>query len=142
MARRLSAEGAEKSWDQCRIKLKNLKSQYRYVKERIPSVASLDLEDDEVMRHLVTECQARGISPSSLKHLRYLRRFLAKINGARSRGGGNGNGPVYGINAGFESMSAEEPKPRLISITADTNGENSFIFNEAVRETEIAFSRF
>ena len=28
----MTAEGSEKTWDQCRIKLKNLKSQYRYVK--------------------------------------------------------------------------------------------------------------
>ncbi len=32
VAQRLGAEGADKTWDQCRIKLKNLKSQYRYVK--------------------------------------------------------------------------------------------------------------
>ena len=32
VAARLNAEGAEKTWDQCRIKLKNLKSQYRYIK--------------------------------------------------------------------------------------------------------------
>ncbi len=35
MAQRLGAEGADKTWDQCRIKLKNLKSQYRYVKVRV-----------------------------------------------------------------------------------------------------------
>ena len=32
VAARLNSEGAEKTWDQCRIKLKNLKSQYRYIK--------------------------------------------------------------------------------------------------------------
>ncbi len=82
MARRLCAEGAEKTWDQCRIKLKNLKSQYRYVKERIPGVATLDLEDEAVMKSLIAECQTRGISPSSLKHLRYLRQFLARMSQA------------------------------------------------------------
>ena len=53
----MCAEGAEKTWDQCRIKLKNLKSQYRYVKERIPDIDTLDLEDDNVVRQLISECQ-------------------------------------------------------------------------------------
>ena len=38
VAQRMTAEGSEKTWDQCRIKLKNLKSQYRYVKDRIPNI--------------------------------------------------------------------------------------------------------
>ena len=74
----MCTEGAEKTWDQCRIKLKNLKSQYRYVKERIPNIDDLDLEDDDVVRQLIAECQGRGISPSSIKHLRSLLRFLNK----------------------------------------------------------------
>jgi len=78
IAQRMCAEGAEKTWDQCRIKLKNLKSQYRYVKERIPTIDTLDLEDDDVVRQLIGECQGRGISPSSIKHLRFLLRFLNK----------------------------------------------------------------
>ena len=79
IAQRMCSEGAEKTWDQCRIKLKNLKSQYRYVKERIPNIDDLDLEDDDVVRQLIAECQGRGISPSSIKHLRSLLRFLNKI---------------------------------------------------------------
>ena len=78
IAQRMCSEGAEKTWDQCRIKLKNLKSQYRYVKERIPNIDDLDLEDDDVVRQLIAECQGRGISPSSIKHLRSLLRFLNK----------------------------------------------------------------
>jgi len=78
IAQRMCAEGAEKTWDQCRIKLKNLKSQYRYVKERIPAIDDLDLENDDVVRQLISECQGRGISPSSIKHLRFLLRFLNK----------------------------------------------------------------
>ena len=58
MAARLNAEGADKTWDQCRIKLKNLKSQYRYIKERVPSVGAADLEDDTIMRTLAHDCQA------------------------------------------------------------------------------------
>ncbi len=42
---------------QCRIKLKNLKSQYRYVKDRIPNIDELDLEDDEVVKDLIAKCQ-------------------------------------------------------------------------------------
>ena len=78
VAQRMTAEGSEKTWDQCRIKLKNLKSQYRYVKDRIPNIDEVDLEDDEVLKQLIAECQGRGISPSNIKHLRYLKRFLQK----------------------------------------------------------------
>ena len=42
---------------QCRIKLKNLKSQYRYVKDRIPNIDDLDLEEDEVVKELIAKCQ-------------------------------------------------------------------------------------
>ena len=49
VAQRMTTEGSEKTWDQCRIKLKNLKSQYRYVKDRIPNIDEVDLEDDEVI---------------------------------------------------------------------------------------------
>lgn len=82
----MTAEGSEKTWDQCRIKLKNLKSQYRYVKDRIPNIDEVDLEDDEVLKQLVAECQGRGISPSNIKHLRYLRRFLRKTTDFASNG--------------------------------------------------------
>ena len=57
MAQKLRAEGSEKTWDQCRIKLKNLKSQYRYVKERIPNIDEVDLEDEEVLKQLIADCQ-------------------------------------------------------------------------------------
>eukprot|EP00095_Tigriopus_kingsejongensis_P009202 maker-scaffold299_size217019-snap-gene-1.33 protein:Tk09202 transcript:maker-scaffold299_size217019-snap-gene-1.33-mRNA-1 annotation:"atp-dependent -nad h-hydrate dehydratase isoform x1" len=86
VAGKLCSEGAEKTWDQCRIKLKNLKSQYRYVKERIPYIINLNLEDDETMKRLITDCQSRGISPSSLKHLRYLRRFLNRMASLKAQG--------------------------------------------------------
>ncbi|TRY75447.1 hypothetical protein TCAL_08366 [Tigriopus californicus] len=86
VAGKLCSEGAEKTWDQCRIKLKNLKSQYRYVKERIPYIVNLNLEDDETMKRLISDCQSRGISPSSLKHLRYLRRFLNRMTSLKAQG--------------------------------------------------------
>lgn len=82
VAQRMCAEGADKTWDQCRIKLKNLKSQYRYVKDRIPNIDDLDLEDDDVVKELITKCQGRGISPSSIKHLRFLKRFLSRQSSA------------------------------------------------------------
>merc|ERR1712001_399568 len=78
VSQKLALEGCDKTWDQCRIKLKNLKSQYRYVKDRIPNIDDVDLEDDEVLKQLIAECQGRGISPSNIKHLRYLKRFLQK----------------------------------------------------------------
>ena len=37
--------------------MKNLKSQYRFVKERIPNIDDLDLEDDEVVKELIAKCQ-------------------------------------------------------------------------------------
>ncbi len=48
-------------------------------------MATINLENEDSMKHLISECQARGISPSSLKHLKYLRRFLAKVNQVRLR---------------------------------------------------------
>ena len=72
----MSVEGAEKTWDQCRIKLKNLKSQYRYVKEGIPNVDHLNLENDEAVKQLIAMCQEKGISPACIKHIRFLRRFM------------------------------------------------------------------
>merc|ERR1712212_310459 len=78
-AQKLRAEGSEKTWDQCRIKLKNLKSQYRYVKERIPNIDEVDLEDEEVLKQLIADCQGRGISPSHIKNLKFIKRFLMKM---------------------------------------------------------------
>ena len=57
VAQKMKSQGSEKTWDQCRIKLKNLKSQYRYVKDRIPNIDEVDLEDDEVLKQLIAECQ-------------------------------------------------------------------------------------
>ena len=31
VSRKMAGEGCEKTWDQCRVKLKNLKSQWRWV---------------------------------------------------------------------------------------------------------------
>lgn len=117
-------DGAEKSWDQCRIKLKNLKSQYRYVKERIPNIDELDLEDDNVVRQLIAECQGRGISPSSIKHLRFLLRFLGKVKVVTSTvtvkseyisavGGGHGlgNGGTAAASSTTGSATAASPQP-------------------------------
>ena len=56
-AQKLRTEGSEKTWDQCRIKLKNLKSQYRMLKERIPNINDVDLEDDDVLKQLIADCQ-------------------------------------------------------------------------------------
>merc|ERR1719433_460264 len=85
VAQKMALEGSEKNWDQCRIKLKNLKSQYRYVKDRIPNIDDVDLEQDEILKQLIAECQSKGISSSSLKHLRYLKRFLATMNSYKSK---------------------------------------------------------
>ena len=85
MAQKLNEEGAEKTWDQCRIKLKNLKSQYRHVKERIPNIDEVDLDDEDILMQLVQESQSRGISPSNIRHLKYLNRFLLKSSEVSSR---------------------------------------------------------
>ena len=124
VAQRLCAEGAPKTTDQCQIKLKNLKAQYRYIKERFPQVAQLDLEDDEVLQRLVYECESRGISPYYTKHLRYLKRFLSVLSGAKaprqhkkpsayvpSSSFGFGNLP-NGINMPITSSSSSSLAPR------------------------------
>ena len=80
---KMAGEGCEKSWDQCRVKLKNLKSQWRYVKDRIPGIESADLDDEEVVRTLGQECQSRGVSPSCIKHLRLLKQFLVSLTAVR-----------------------------------------------------------
>jgi len=80
---KMAGEGCEKSWDQCRVKLKNLKSQWRYVKDRIPGIESADLDDEDVVRTLGQECQSRGVSPSCIKHLRLLKQFLVSLAAVR-----------------------------------------------------------
>lgn len=60
VSRKMAGEGSEKTWDQCRVKLKNLKSQWRYVKDRIPGIETADLDDEDVVRQLSQECQTRG----------------------------------------------------------------------------------
>ena len=80
---KMAGEGCEKSWDQCRVKLKNLKSQWRYVKDRIPGIEGADLDDEEVVRTLGQECQSRGVSPSCIKHLRLLKQFLVSLTAVR-----------------------------------------------------------
>ena len=65
--------------------MKNLKSQYRYVKERIPNIDEIDLDDEDILKQLVQESQSRGISPSNIRHLKYLKRFLLKSSEVSSR---------------------------------------------------------
>jgi len=123
IAARLVSEGADKTWDQCRIKLKNLKSQYRYVKERIPYIDDLDLEDENVVKQLLTECQARAISPSSIKHLRFLLRFLCKLKMMTAMSAAGEMKPAAVAVAGSSSstrsglsLSNQLPPPTLATI--------------------------
>lgn len=67
----------------CRVKLKNLKSQWRYVKDRIPGIETADLDDEDVVRQLGQDCQTRGVSPSCIKHLRLLKQFLVSLAAVR-----------------------------------------------------------
>jgi hypothetical protein len=70
VSQKMLSEGSEKSWDQCRVKLKNLKSQWRYVRDRVPGIEEADMEDEDVVRQVMTDCQNRGVSPTCIKHLR------------------------------------------------------------------------
>lgn len=79
VAQELHSKGSEKTWDQCRLKLKNLKSKYRYVKERIPNIDEVDVEDKDILKQLIADCQGRGISASNIKHMKYLKRFFNKL---------------------------------------------------------------
>ena len=69
MSRKMAGEGSEKTWDQCRVKLKNLKSQWRYVKDRIPGIETADLDDEDVVRQLSQECQTRGGELTIIPHI-------------------------------------------------------------------------
>ena len=71
VSQKMLSEGSEKTWDQCRVKLKNLKSQWRYVRDRVPGIEEADMEDEDVVRQVMTDCQNRGVSPTCVKHLRY-----------------------------------------------------------------------
>ena len=53
------------------------------VKDRIPGIETADLEDEVMVVQLGEECQARGVSPSCIKHLRLLKRFLISLNAVR-----------------------------------------------------------
>merc|ERR1719367_1430468 len=86
VSRKMAGEGCEKTWDQCRVKLKNLKSQWRYVKDRLPGIEEADLNEEETVRQLMHECQSRGVSPSCIKHLRLLKQFLLSLSAVK-RGG-------------------------------------------------------
>ena len=57
-----------------------MKSQYRYIKERIPNIDEMNFDDADVLRKLISECQGRGISPANLKYLKPLRIFLIKAS--------------------------------------------------------------
>lgn len=83
VSRKMAGEGCEKTWDQCRVKLKNLKSQWRYVKDRLPGIEEADLNDEETVRQLMHECQSRGVSPSCIKHLRLLKQFLMSLSAVK-----------------------------------------------------------
>jgi len=83
VSRKMCGEGSEKTWDQCRVKLKNLKSQWRYVKDRVPGIEDADMNDENVVRQLMSECQARGVSPACIKHLRLLKQFLQSLAAVR-----------------------------------------------------------
>jgi len=85
VAQKLRAEGSEKTWEQCRIKLQNLKAQYRYVKERIPNIDEIDINNDEFLKQLIADCQGLAISPSHIRNLKFIKRFLMKF--AEENGG-------------------------------------------------------
>ncbi len=140
VAQRLRQEGADKTWDQCRIKLKNLKSQYRYVKERLPDVVHLDLEDDDVLKRLAAECQSRGISPSSLKHLRYLRRFLAKMSSARSKN--PLHNPPHDVIHEIEPRIVEEEHDPLLQDHDEDEEEAEIAMSDNDEETPPKRARF
>ncbi|XP_023328222.1 solute carrier organic anion transporter family member 4A1 isoform X2 [Eurytemora carolleeae] len=79
VSQKMYLEGSEKSWDQCKIKLKNLKSQWRNVKDRVPRLDEIDLEDEAELKDLMHDCQNNGVSPFCVKHLRGLKRFLESL---------------------------------------------------------------
>lgn len=77
VAQMLCAEGYGKTWTQCETKLKNLKSQHRMITRKIPNIhdTSLDIESNDILKQLITEYR---LTPSSIKHMRFLNQFLDK----------------------------------------------------------------
>jgi len=104
VSRKMAGEGSEKTWDQCRVKLKNLKSQWRYVKDRLPGIEEADLDNEDAVRQLMHECQARGVSPSCIKHLRLLKQFLVSLAAVRK----GISPPRYKTEVNFGQMEAEQ----------------------------------
>jgi len=104
VSRKMAGEGSEKTWDQCRVKLKNLKSQWRYVKDRLPGIEEADLDNEDAVRQLMHECQARGVSPSCIKHLRLLKQFLLSLAAIRK----GISPPRYKTEVNFGQMEAEQ----------------------------------
>jgi len=104
VSRKMAGEGSEKTWDQCRVKLKNLKSQWRYVKDRLPGIEEADLDNEDAVRQLMHECQARGVSPSCIKHLRLLKQFLLSLAAVRK----GISPPRYKTEVNFGQMEAEQ----------------------------------
>ncbi|CAB4067720.1 unnamed protein product [Lepeophtheirus salmonis] len=60
MAKRLCSESANKTLEQCWIKLKNLKFPLRYVKSRVSNLDSLDLEDEKVVKNCKQNILEKG----------------------------------------------------------------------------------
>ncbi len=100
----------------------------------------MNLEDDNSMKRLVADCQSRGISPSSLKHLKYLRRFLAKVSSVRMQqplGGGGGEvtadplATLVGtaLSASSNHSSSFSDAPESVEVTVDVNPNHKGWFN-------------
>jgi len=44
---------------------------FRNVKDRVPRLDEIDLEDEAELKDLMHDCQNNGVSPFCVKHLRY-----------------------------------------------------------------------
>jgi hypothetical protein len=62
---------------------------------------------------LVYECQSKGISASSLKHLRYLKRFLSSMTAFRTRYPGGG-GSEHGETSPVMQQQQQHPPPPML----------------------------
>jgi len=76
----------------------------RYVKDRLPGIEEADLDNEDAVRQLMHECQARGVSPSCIKHLRLLKQFLLSLAAVRK----GISPPRYKTEVNFGQMEAEQ----------------------------------
>lgn len=77
VAQRLCDAGFNKTWDHCRIKLKNMKAQHRMILSQFPNVFDTNVEsnDDVLKQHIINDYH---YSQLNIQQMKSLHQFLDK----------------------------------------------------------------